>query len=192
PSTFEGTQDQSRQNQSRGGEGSRSAAPDIARKEDAERSAREQREVSALEKRSSAETPPAEQASWWSIPRRRPVATAAVAIPVIVTAVGGLIWWLDVHQYESTDDAFMDARTASISSQVNGAIVDIPVADNQLVDPGAVLARIDDRDYRVTVDQAKAQVDQAQATISNLDAQIDAQEARIEQADKQVMEAQAA
>jgi membrane fusion protein (multidrug efflux system) len=102
------------------------------------------------------------------------------------------MWWLNARQYEATDDAFIDARTASISSQVNGAIVDVPVTDNQLVDAGAVLARVDDRDYRVTVDQAKAQVDQAQATISNLDAQIDAQRARIEQAEKQVMEAQAA
>jgi len=76
------------------------------------------------------------------------------------------MWWLNARQYGATDDAFIDARTASISSQVNGAIVDVPVIDNQLVDAGAVLARIDDRDYRVTVDQAKAQVDQAQATIS--------------------------
>jgi len=102
------------------------------------------------------------------------------------------MWWLNARQYESTDDAFIDARTASISSQVSGAIVDIPVTDNQLVDSGAVLARVDDRDYRVTADQAKAQVDQARATISNLDAQIDAQQARIEQAEKQVTEAQAA
>jgi membrane fusion protein (multidrug efflux system) len=103
-----------------------------------------------------------------------------------------MIWWLDARQYESTDDAFVDARTASISSQVSGAIVDIPVTDNQFVDAGGVLARIDDRDYKVAVDQARAQVDQAQATISNLDAQIDAQQARIEQAAKQVTEAQAA
>jgi len=131
------------------------------------------------------------QASWWFIPRHRPLATAAVAILLILAAVGGLMWWLNARQYESTDDAFIDARMASVSSQVNGAIVDVPVTDNQLVDAGAVLARIDDRDYRVAVNQAKAQVDQAQATITNLDAQIDAQQARNEQAEKQVAEAQA-
>jgi membrane fusion protein (multidrug efflux system) len=109
-----------------------------------------------------------------------------------VAAAGGPIWWLNARQYESTDDAFIDARTATISSQVNGAIVEIPVTDNQLVEPGGVLARIDDRDYRVAADQAKAQIDQAKANISNLDAQIDAQQARIEQAEKQVSESQAA
>lgn len=172
-------------------ERARSPAPDVAQRDAAEQRAREDREAHAPEKRSS-ETQPPEQASWWSIPRRRPLASAAAAILLILTAVGGLIWWLNARQYESTDDAFVDARTATISSQVNGAIVDVPVTDNQLVDSGAVLARIDDRDYKVAVDQAKAQVDQAQATISNLDAQIDAQQARIEQAEKQVTEAQAA
>jgi membrane fusion protein, multidrug efflux system len=192
PSRLEETQDQSFQNRSRVEEGTRSPAPDIAQRDAAERRARANREANALEERSSSETRPAEQASWWSIPRRRPVAAAAVTILVIMTAVGGSIWWLDARQYVSTDDAFVDARTASISSQVNGAIVDVPVTDNQLVDADGVLARIDDRDYKVAVDQARAQVDQAQATISNLDAQIDAQQARVGQAEKQVAEAQAA
>ena len=73
----------------------------------------------------------------------------------------------------------------SISAQVGAAIVDVPVTDNQLVEAGAVLVRLDDRDYRAQVDQAKAQVDQAQANIANIDAQLAAQQARIDQAEKQ-------
>ncbi len=49
--------------------------------------------------------------------------------------------------YESTDDAFIDARTVQISAQVAAAIVDVPVNDNQLVEAGAELVRLDDRDY---------------------------------------------
>jgi membrane fusion protein, multidrug efflux system len=130
--------------------------------------------------------------SWQSVLHRHPLAAVAVAIVVVGAIAAGVIWWLQARQYESTDDAFIDARNASISSQVNGAIVDVPVTDNQLVDAGGVLARIDDRDYRAAVDQAKAQVDQAQANIANLDAQVDEQQAKIEQAEKQVTEAQAA
>jgi membrane fusion protein, multidrug efflux system len=129
---------------------------------------------------------------WRSVQHRHPFAVVAVAIGVVGAIIGGTIWWLQARQYESTDDAFIDARNASISSQVNGAIVEVPVSDNQLVDAGGVLARIDDRDYRAAVDQAKAQVDQAQANIANLDAQVDEQQAKIEQAEKQVTEAQAA
>ena len=133
-----------------------------------------------------------QSSAWRSIVYRRPRVAVAAAILVLAAAVGGTVWWRNARQYESTDDAFIDARTASISSQVNGALVEVPVTDNQLVEAGGVLARVDDRDYRAAVDQAKAQVDQARGNIDNLDAQIDAQQARIDLAEKQVVEAKAA
>jgi membrane fusion protein (multidrug efflux system) len=111
---------------------------------------------------------------------------------VLLAAAAGLTWWLNARHYESTDDAFIDARTVSISAQINGAVVEVPVDDNQDVQAGAVLARIDERDYRAAVDQSKAQVDQAVAGIANLDAQLEAQQARIDEAEKQVSGAQAA
>jgi membrane fusion protein (multidrug efflux system) len=83
-----------------------------------------------------------------------------------------------------TDDAFIDARTVAITPQINGAITEVPVDDNQVVEAGTPLARIDDRDFRAALDQAKAQIDQANAAIANLDAQVDAQQARIDQAQK--------
>jgi membrane fusion protein, multidrug efflux system len=107
--------------------------------------------------------------------RKHPLRTAAIVVLVIAAVLTLWIWWLNARQFESTDDAFIDARTLDISSQVPGAIVDVPVTDNQLVNGGAVLARIDSRDYRAQLDQAKAQVEQAQANIANLDAQIAAQ-----------------
>ena len=79
-----------------------------------------------------------------------------------------------------------------ISAQISAAIIDVPVTDNQLVDAGAELVRLDDRDYQAQVDQAKAQVDQAQASVANLDRADRAQQAQIEQANKQVAQAQAA
>jgi membrane fusion protein (multidrug efflux system) len=127
-----------------------------------------------------------------SLIMRHPYMATAAALVVVLCVVAGIMWWLNARQYESTDDAFIDARTVSISSQVGGAIVDVPVTDNQRVDQGALLARIDDRDYRAALDLAVAQIDQAQGNIANLDAQIDAQQARIDQAHKQVTEAQAA
>jgi len=93
--------------------------------------------------------------------RDRPLAAAGIAIVLIACVTGGVLWWLNARQYESTDDAFIDARTISISSQVNGAIVEVAVTDNQSVAANALLLRIDDRDYRSAVDQAKAQIDQA-------------------------------
>jgi membrane fusion protein (multidrug efflux system) len=136
--------------------------------------------------------PDAERRTWIDTIREHRVLAIAAAVVLIVALIALVIWWLNARHFESTDDAFIDARTAAISSQVNGAVVDVLVTDNQLVDAGAVMVRIDDRDYRSKVDQANAQIDQARANIANLDAQLDAQNARIEQATKQVTQAQAA
>jgi len=81
-----------------------------------------------------------------SLLARRPGTVAAVVILVVAGLGGALIWWRNARHYESTDDAFIDARNVSISSQVNGAIVEVPVTDNQPVEAGVALVRIDDRD----------------------------------------------
>jgi membrane fusion protein, multidrug efflux system len=130
--------------------------------------------------------------TWRSVLIRRPAIVISVIVVLAAAVAGGVIWWLNARQYEYTDDAFIDARTVSISSQINGAIVDVPVTDNQLIAAGAVLVRIDDRDYRAALGQAEAQIDEAQGSIANIGAQIAAQQARIDQAEKEVTQAQAA
>jgi membrane fusion protein (multidrug efflux system) len=124
--------------------------------------------------------------------RRRPLLSAAAALLIVIVLAAAARWYIASLAYESTDDAFIDARPVSISSQVSGAIVDVPVTDNQLIETGGVLARIDDRDYLASLNQAKAQVDQANASIVNYQAQIDEQQAHIGQAAQQVDLAQAA
>jgi len=124
--------------------------------------------------------------------RRHPCITAAALLLVLAGIIVGVVWWLHARQVESTDDAFIDTRVVPISAQLSGMIVDVPITDNQLLEEGAVLLRVDDRDYRAALAQAKAQLDQATATIDNLNAQIDAQQARIEQAQKQVAQTEAA
>jgi membrane fusion protein, multidrug efflux system len=134
----------------------------------------------------------AKKRSWSETFRQHRILTIAIAISVVILLAAILLWWLNARQYASTDDAFVDTRTVQISAQVAAGIVDVPVTDNQLVEAGTELVRLDDRDYIAQVDQAKAQVEQGQASITNLTAQIAAQEARIEQAKRQVAQAQAA
>jgi membrane fusion protein (multidrug efflux system) len=124
--------------------------------------------------------------------RRFPLLSAATTLLIIIVLAAATRWYITSLAYETTDDAFIDSRPVSISSQVNGAIVDVPVTDNQLIEAGGVLARIDDRDYLASLNQAKAQVDQANASITNYKAQIDEQQAHVSQAAQQVNLAQAA
>ncbi|MGY4626337.1 HlyD family secretion protein [Bradyrhizobium sp. USDA 4486] len=113
------------------------------------------------------------------------------AIVVIAALVVGLLYWLEIRHYESTDDAFVAARSFSVASKVGGYVTDVPVTDNQHVDAGDLLAKIDERDYRIAVDQATAQVEVSKANIANVEAQIVSQEEQIKQAQAQLEQAQA-
>ena len=134
----------------------------------------------------------AKRRPWRQTFRQRRGLVIVIAVVAVAAVVALVAWWLNARHYESTDDAFIDARTVQISSQVSAGIIDVPVTDNQLVEAGAVLVRLDPRDFHAQVDQTRAQIDQSQANIDNIDAQIAAQRARIEQADRQVEQAQAA
>ena len=124
--------------------------------------------------------------------RRRPLVIVLLALVIVGAVAATYMWWLNARNFESTDDAFIDTRIVSVSSQVTGAITGVPVTDNQLVATGALLVDIDPRDYQSAVAQAQAQVDQATATVANFDAQLDAQKARIDQAAKQADQTKAA
>jgi membrane fusion protein (multidrug efflux system) len=144
--------------------------------------------------RERTDTPPAQAptSSWSQYLRHRPWIVAITLVALLSIIIGGILWWLHARQFESTDDAFIDAHTVAISPQVAGAISELNVNDNQIVKAGTVLARIDDAIYASQLAEAKAQVEQLQANIANLVAQLDAQHSRIDQANKQAAEAQAA
>jgi membrane fusion protein (multidrug efflux system) len=127
-----------------------------------------------------------------SFVRRHPLATGAVVVVLVACIAGGVMWWIDARQYEWTDDAFIDARTVTVGAEISGRITDVAVTDNQPVEAGAVLLRIDDSDYQASLQQAEAGVAAAQAGIANVQAQTEAQNAKIDAAQKQVAQAHAA
>jgi membrane fusion protein (multidrug efflux system) len=123
---------------------------------------------------------------------RRPVVSAIGAL-LLASALGAGYFYLDnAEHFQSTDDAFIAARQSALAPKVSGYITTVPVTDNQHVTAGDVIARIDDRDYRVALAQAEAQVAAAHASIENIDAQLDVQQAQIAANQAQVDQAQAA
>ncbi|GBU17731.1 MULTISPECIES: HlyD family secretion protein [Methylobacterium] len=124
--------------------------------------------------------------------RRHPVWFALGALALVALAVAGYFYWLTaLHPYETTDDAFVDARSFSVAPKVSGYVVEVPVTDNQHVEAGQILFRIDRRDYEVALRQADAQVQSAQASIQNVDAQIEGQRAQVDVAKAQVTQTKA-
>ena len=101
-----------------------------------------------------------------------------------LAAVGyfGYDYWQNGRFMVSTDDAYVQADYVTIAPKVAGYVGKVLVIDNQPVKEGQVLARIDDRDYRTALSQARADVTAADAAVHNVDAQIDLQQAEIAQA----------
>jgi membrane fusion protein (multidrug efflux system) len=124
--------------------------------------------------------------------RRRPVISAIGAVLLASLLAGGYVYVDDAKHFVSTDDAFVAARQSALAPKVSGYITAVPVTDNEHVAAGQVIARLDDRDYRIALKQAEAQVAAAHASIENIDAQLDVQQAQISANQAQVDQAQAA
>ncbi len=122
--------------------------------------------------------------------RRTYIATGLVFGAILLAA--GYVYWDYTDHFETTDDAFVAARQFAVAPKVGGYLIQVPVTDNQHVNSGDVIARIDERDFRVALEQAEAQVAAAAATIRNVDAQIAVQKAQIGANQAQVEQARAA
>ncbi|SFI90862.1 HlyD family secretion protein [Bradyrhizobium sp. cf659] len=108
----------------------------------------------------------------------------ALLVGAAIVALTGASWYgydyWTVGQYlVSTDDAYVKADNTTIAPKVSGYLNRVLVADNEHVKAGQVLARIDDRDFRVALDQARADVAAASATVASKEAQLEVQQAVI-------------
>jgi len=112
--------------------------------------------------------------------RIRRVLLAGAAVALLATASWyGSDYWTIGRFLVSTDDAYVKADNTTIAPKVSGYLNQVLVADNERVKSGQVLARIDDRDFKVALDQAKADVAAAQAAVESKRAQLDVQQAVI-------------
>lgn len=113
--------------------------------------------------------------------RRLLLASAALAVLAGGAWYGWDYWTVGRFQV-STDDAYVKADNTTIAPKVSGYLSAVLVGDNEHVHAGQMLARIDDRDFRVALDQAKADVAAAEAAIASKRAQLDVQQSVIEAA----------
>jgi len=137
---------------------------------------------------STTDEPPKSHRRW----RMRVAATAASLLVLGTGAYFAQYWWTTGRYIVSTDDAYVGARSSTLSPKVSGYIAEVAVEDNAQIRAGDVVARIDDGDYRLAVQTALDQVAVQQATIDRLGRQIIAQVASVDQAKAQLASARAA
>jgi membrane fusion protein (multidrug efflux system) len=127
---------------------------------------------------------------WTKLASRWPWAAAST---VVLGFIAVVLWRIYAPSPDVwTDDAYVHVHYATIAPRVPGQVTSVRVDDNDMVKAGQVLAELDDRDFRVALEQAQAQVAAAHASIENIDSQLDVQQAQIAANQAQVDQAQAA
>jgi len=113
-------------------------------------------------------TPPAQ--GMRNLGVRRLALYGAIGVAVLAVVAYGY-HWLAVGRYiESTDDAYVGGDITIIAPKVAGFIEHVAVTDNQSVEAGQLLVKLDDRDYKAALTRAEAAADAQRATLANLDA----------------------
>jgi membrane fusion protein (multidrug efflux system) len=90
--------------------------------------------------------------------RKRRFPVMIIGAVALIAIIGGLIYWLYARQFESTDDAFIDADVVQISPKVAAYVARVHDKGNQPVHKGDLLVELDARDFETRLEQAKAQL----------------------------------
>ncbi|HEY5930728.1 MAG TPA: HlyD family secretion protein [Burkholderiales bacterium] len=93
-----------------------------------------------------------------------------VVVPVIAV-LGGLYIYATGGQEVETDNAYVKANIVAISSTITGKVIETLVQDNQQVETGAVLFRLDPEPYQIAVTGARAQMEVVRSDVQQLRAE---------------------
>ena len=91
-----------------------------------------------------------------------------MSLAAIAVLGGAAYFYITSGRYQSTDDAYAQAATVSISANVGGRVSEIEVRDNELVQRGATLFKLDDAPFRIAVSDATAHLADTRLQIESL------------------------
>jgi membrane fusion protein (multidrug efflux system) len=111
------------------------------------------------------------------VKKRLPLIVGVVVAVGLV--IGGGLWWTNKQRWESTDNAFVQADTTLVSPQIDGYVAEVLVSDNQRVEQGQILVRLDDADARARLAQAEANLAALLAAVDTVDARAAQEQAMI-------------
>lgn len=112
----------------------------------------------------------------------KPLFWVMLVVVVGAIVIGSVLYYLDARQYETTDDAFVDAHIVRISPTVAGTLKQVADVDNRHVEAGRLLAVISASGPEARLSEAAADVKQAEAQFEQARAQVAAAQATRDQA----------
>jgi len=92
------------------------------------------------------------------------------SVPLLIAAAG-LFIWLTSGKTVETDNAYIKQDVTAISTQVNGPVAAVYVEENQHVNKGDVLYRVDPAPFEAALHAAEAQLAAARLQTNQLEAQ---------------------
>ncbi len=126
-------------------------------------------------------------ANRFSAKRRRSLRLVLMVGGILLVAVAAAVMWLRGGGYASTDDAYVHAAKLMVSTDVSGLVSEVDVHEGQFVKAGDILFRIDPQQYRIALDNAKANLAQTALTLDAMKqdyqrmlSDVSAQEAKVQ------------
>jgi membrane fusion protein, multidrug efflux system len=100
-------------------------------------------------------------------PKRRRIPVIVVGVLALALAVWGLNRYLYSRHHVSTDNAQIDGHITLIAPRIAAFVTRVLVDDNQHVQAGDTLVVLDDRDLKVRLQQAEADLHEAEAAVGS-------------------------
>lgn len=148
--------------------------------------------------------------------QRKPWLSTLLKVVAVLAVIAAVLYWWQSRKFENTDDAQVDGYIYPVSARVSGHVTKVNVEEGQFIKAGTVLVEIDDRDYQVAVERAKAdymdalasseaaqlnvpisrvgsssQIQSAQSDVLNAEAGISGATKQVEEAEARLIQAQA-
>ena len=92
---------------------------------------------------------------------------ASFALLPLALAIG-FYWYVNGGQVMSTDNAYVNARSVGVTTDVSGIVKEVDVTDHQHVAKEQVLYRLDPEPFQIAVDQAEANLAQVELTLNSM------------------------
>jgi membrane fusion protein, multidrug efflux system len=105
-------------------------------------------------------------------------------LPLVL--IGGGYRYVTGGQTVSMDDAYVESDKVGVSTDVAGIVRDVDVSENQQVETGHILYRLDDLSFRLAVARADAQIGVVRDALNALKANYRDMQAQIDQAHNDV------
>lgn len=101
-----------------------------------------------------------------------------------LAAIAGGLWWYWRHEglFPSTEDAYVQANIVSVAAEISGQVTEVAVGENEYVEAGALLFRLDGRAFEDAAAEAQAQLDAVRQGMESYREQVRAAESAVRSA----------